>query len=150
MARKKAGPAVAASPEQVCEWTEGREPTAMIDVLRTLNYARTKAGKRGFRLFEIACCRRLGPLLGEGERAALAVAERFLKGEVDAAALANESLELGRRVLTPGIGAVYARHATQFCLYPSHTGIVAHAVCTTAQQAHAYRLVSVPPPLTPV
>src|SRR4051812_38192615 len=54
------------------EWLAGADPHEMLRSLRG------GAGARGLRLFAVACCRRVWPLLdGEPSRAAVEAAERF-------------------------------------------------------------------------
>jgi hypothetical protein len=64
------------------EWLECTDPNPILPFLRG------KAGDRKFRLFCVACCRRIWPLLTHGRsRAMVDVLERFADGESDQAAM---------------------------------------------------------------
>lgn len=141
MPRKKVWTVPPASPAQVRAWEEARDSGGMIEALRKMGFSRTKAGRRSLRLFAIACCRCLGPLMGEGDREALTLAEQFASGEVEASAVMASSVDLGRRLPPPTTAGAYARHAVLLCLYPTQTVAVVQAVCATAQQARAYHVV---------
>src|SRR5262245_23795975 len=58
------------------QWLRCSEPSVMLKFLQ----ARSWASERKFRLFAVACCRRLGPLLDERSLQALDVYERYADG----------------------------------------------------------------------
>jgi hypothetical protein len=102
------------------EWLACDEPRPMLDFLRD------KASDRRYRLFGLACCRRVWrSLLNEGSRAAVEVAERFAEGEAseeeraeaeDAARAAIVALEQGAKPIDGGLvvtSAIERKHPGQ-------------------------------------
>jgi hypothetical protein len=89
----------------------------MARCVRELGHAKTKAGRRRFRLFACACCRLVWPLFQDDKlRAAVETAEQFADGLVNAEALATA--EAATRTLShhaPVVDIVgYATHAQAF------------------------------------
>src|ERR1041384_5330595 len=60
------------------EWLDCTDRLAMLEFLQG------QASERKFRLFAVACCRRLWPLLTEEDRQSVEVAEQFSEGLVTA------------------------------------------------------------------
>jgi hypothetical protein len=67
------------------EWDDCEDPKAM------LAFVRARASERAVRLLGCACCRRAWDRLGESQRAAVVLAERYADGLVGPAALAEAS-----------------------------------------------------------
>jgi hypothetical protein len=110
-------PVVPQSPGELteAEWLQD------LDSRRPFDFARAWAGGRKLRLFAVACCRLLGPLLGERDEAALLVAERLAEGMAT-----NEERKIAR----------HGSHARITELLPEHGGTY-HEALLTAQAVDA-------------
>ena len=68
------------------QWEQASDPEAMVDML--LEIFPRPCWERKCRLFQVACCRRIWPLLEERARGAVETAEWYADGNVSAAELA--------------------------------------------------------------
>jgi hypothetical protein len=104
------------------EWLACTDPTEMLEFIRGCG----KGSERKFRLFAVACCRHVWPLVEDDRsRRAVMVAERYADGEASdtelfaAAHAANEAIYPAD--LESSRGDPNARYATHLAAYASHT-----------------------------
>jgi hypothetical protein len=116
------------------DWSASADPKAMLEFLR----ADGRAGERKQRLFAVACCRRLGPLLRDARlRGAVEAAERAADGDRRGLARAYRLAVYGLRAAAEhrAGAAVCAASCAALGAVHAHAASAADVVSTWAARA---------------